>query len=511
MFFHFSKVIYFIILLPFLLSSCASLYFKPIPAPGEPFKIRDLGELPNRDLWHGFVFNGEKVGFVHLKIVPIPEARQYRVLSEAHMRIRFMGMDKQIDMKSDDVVMPDLSLVSFHYEQKMDEKPLVLDGSIAKNTLRVRQKSGGEEKTTETVLSGVLYPSSLINLYPVLRGMAVGSSYRYDVYDPQTQSVVEVNQSVLSFEESTKLSLEPSFKVETHMHGHSVSSWINRKGETIFEMGMGGVLITYKEDEEQAKSFLAEAGFNKKDVIFDFSLVKTDRPISCPRNAVSMKAAMWGLSGALPPLRGPHQEFSEESIDGKPAAVFLLSGTSSWKRETTGEPLNSRDSYRYLAASHHIEADHPEIKKAAEETVRGAAGAHEKVERLVRWVSREIEDEAVDSFSALEVLHSRKGECQAHTMLYTAMARAAGIPTKLVGGLVYMEGMGFLYHSWAESYLDGWIPVDPTFNQVGVDATHIKLVEGHDWVSLLQLGRVIGQIRIRVIDYSCVSVPLPQK
>ena len=258
MFFHFSKVVYFIIFLPFLLSSCASLYFKPLPAPGEPFKIRDLGELPNRDLWHGFVFNGEKVGFVHLKIVPIPEAQQYRVLSEAHLHIRFMGMDKQIDMKSDDVVMPDLSLVSFHYEQKMDEKTLVLDGSIAKGTLRVRQKSGDEEKTTEKVLSGVLYPSSLINIYPVLRGMAVGSSYRYDVYDPQTQSIVEVNQSVLSFEESAKLSLEPSFKVETHMHGHSASSWINRMGETIFEMGMGGVLITYKEDEEQAKSFLAE-------------------------------------------------------------------------------------------------------------------------------------------------------------------------------------------------------------------------------------------------------------
>jgi transglutaminase-like putative cysteine protease len=109
----------------------------------------------------------------------------------------------------------------------------------------------------------------------------------------------------------------------------------------------------------------------------------------------------------------------------------------------------------------------------------------------------------VDSFSAVEVLHARKGECQAHALLYTAMARAAGIPTKLVGGIVYMEGMGFLYHSWAESYADGWIVVDPTFNQVGVDATHIKLVEGHDWTSLLQIGKVVGQIKVKISDYVC--------
>lgn len=509
--FHFSKVVYFIILLPFLLSSCASLYFKPLPAPGEPFKIPDMGELPNRDHWHGFVFNGEKVGFARLQIIPIPEVQQYRVLSEAHIRIRFLGMDKRIDLKSDDIVKPDLSLVSFHCEQKMDEKPLVLDGRIAKGILRVRQKRGDEEKTTEKFLSGALYPSSLINLYPVLRGMAVGSSYRYDVYDPQTQSIVAVDQRVLSFEESAKLALEPSFKVETHIHGQRVESWINAKGETIFEMGMGGVLITYREDKEQAKRFLAEASFNKQDIIFDFSLVKTDRPISCPRSAASMKAAVWGLSGALPPLCGSQQAFSEEYADGKLTVVFLLNSTSSWKGKAAGEPLSSRDRHRYLAASHHIESDHPEIKKAAAETVKGAVPAYEKMERLVRWVSKEIKDEAVDSFSALEVLHSRKGECQAHTLLYAAMARAAGIPTKLAGGLVYMEGMGFLYHSWAESYAGRWIPVDPTFNQVGVDATHIKLVEGHDWASLLPLGRVIGQISIKIIDYSCASSHPPLK
>ena len=104
------------------------------------------------------------------------------------------------------LVRPDLTLVSFHNEQKIDEKPLILNGKIMDDKLMVFQKSGKEEKTAEIILSGSLYPTSIMNLYPVLQGMAVGATYKYNVYDPQTQSIVEVTQSVDSFEESKKLS-----------------------------------------------------------------------------------------------------------------------------------------------------------------------------------------------------------------------------------------------------------------------------------------------------------------
>lgn len=492
-----------LILFAFLLSSCASRYFNPLPTPKEPVRINDLGELPYRELWQGFVFNGEKVGFTHLKIVPMPEGQRYQILSEARMHIRFMGMDKKITMNSDDIVRPDLTLVSFHNEQKIDEKPLILNGKIMDDKLMVFQKSGKEEKTAEIILSGSLYPTSIMNLYPVLQGMAVGATYKYNVYDPQTQSIVEVTQSVGSFEESKKLSIEPSFKMETQMQGLSTSSWINLKGETIFELALGGVLITYKEDEKSAKQFLAEASLNKKDLIFDFSLVKTDKPITCPRKTAFMDISIEGLSGLLPPLRGPNQEVSEQTINGKTVTVFRIHPELTANQVTGGEPLATGDRHLYLVASHHIESGHPEIKKTAQEVVKGAVTPIEKVKRLVPWVATEVKDEVVDSFSAVEVLHTRKGACQAHAMLYTAMARAAGIPTRLAGGLVYIEGMGFLYHAWAESYADGWITIDPTLNQVGVDATHIKLVEGRDWTSLLQLGKVVGQVKARIIDYSC--------
>ncbi|HPX80777.1 MAG TPA: transglutaminase-like domain-containing protein [Syntrophales bacterium] len=492
-----------IVMATMLINGCTARYFRPASPPTDPCQIKELGNLPERESWHGFVFNGEKVGFLHMKIEPVAGAITYRVTAEANLRIRFLGLNKKIIMKSVDIVNPDLTLVSFLYEQDVGEKKLILTGAVAAGSLSVEQRSGGVTKKIETILDSPLYPSSVINLYPVLQGMKLGTGYKYSVYDPQTQSIAGVSQSIVSFEESRELDLEPAFKVETGMLGHTVSSWINCRGETIFELGMSGVLITFKESEENAKSFLAEASLSKKDLIYDFSVIKTDKPITCPRTATTLEAAVAGISGLLPPLRESYQEVVETLHEGKTVRIYRIRKTAPMPADLRKSALPLRDRSRYLAPSGHIESDSPEIRKAAAAVVSGTRTPREKVVRLAGWVAAEVRDEAVDSYSALEVLHNRRGECKAHTMLYTAMARAAGIPSRVVGGIVYMEGMGFLYHAWAESYLDGWIAVDPTFNQVGVDATHIKLADGQDWSALIQLSIVIGRIGVTIHDFSC--------
>lgn len=484
-----------------LLSGCAPLYFQTLKPPAEPLRFPTLGDLPYRELWSGFVFNGEKIGFTMLKITPVPGKNLYRISSEARMRFLFMGLDKKIIMKSEDTVRPDLTLVSFHYEQEMDGKSLLIEGNVSHGRFRAEQKSGDQTKMLDYKVEGPLYPTSAINLYPALRGIAVGTDYRYPVFDPQTQSLTEITQKVVAFEESRKLIIEPAFKIETRMHEHEASAWINLRGETIFELGMGGVLITYKEDEARARRYLSEASLNKKDLLLDFSLIKTEKPLPCPRKARYLEAALEGVAGQLPLLRGPGQDVTEKKEGEKHIALCrVTSDPLSPSRSAAGE-LPQAERLLYLSATPHIEAQHPEIRKAADGITAGAVTPREKAERLTGWVAREVKDEAVDSFSALEVLHTRKGECQAHAMLYTALARAAGIPTKLVGGIVYMEGMGFLYHSWVESWLDGWVSVDPTFNQTTADATHIKLVEGPDWMSVLQLGKVVGRLKLNILDY----------
>jgi transglutaminase-like putative cysteine protease len=69
-----------------------------------------------------------------------------------------------------------------------------------------------------------------------------------------------------------------------------------------------------------------------------------------------------------------------------------------------------------------------------------------------------------------------------------------------VSGLVSRDGSSFIYHSWAESWLDGkWVAVDPTFGQLPADPTHLAFFEGHTPAELSAILGVIGKIRIKVL------------
>ena len=84
-------------------------------------------------------------------------------------------------------------------------------------------------------------------------------------------------------------------------------------------------------------------------------------------------------------------------------------------------------------------------------------------------------------------------------MLFTALARAAGIPSRVAAGVVYMEG-AFYYHAWSEVWLGQWVAVDPVLNQFPADATHIKFIQGgpEEHMALL---KIIGQVRMEVIEH----------
>jgi transglutaminase-like putative cysteine protease len=141
------------------------------------------------------------------------------------------------------------------------------------------------------------------------------------------------------------------------------------------------------------------------------------------------------------------------------------------------------------------------IKQTADRIVKEASGTLNRIQLLVDWIQENIEQEPVDVFTALDVFEDRKAECQGHSYLYTAFARALGIPTRVINGIVYSrEHQGFLYHTWAESLVGGyWIAVDPTLRQIPADATHIKLIEGELISELLPLVDLVGHMGVRII------------
>ena len=125
--------------------------------------------------------------------------------------------------------------------------------------------------------------------------------------------------------------------------------------------------------------------------------------------------------------------------------------------------------------------------------------ARRVAEKLNRWVHDSLAKEVTFSVpNALQVLRGRRGDCNEHTQLYVALARAVGIPARIATGLAYVRGK-FYYHAWPEVWLDEWVPVDPTFGQFPADAAHLRFVVG-GLGQQAELLRLIGNLEIQMVD-----------
>ncbi len=486
-----------LLLVPLALAGCAGKYFRTVESPSEAPQRHALSAWPYKEYWTGVVFNGEKIGLTHLTLIP-PGASggRYELRSEALLAFHFLGFNKSVTLKAQDWVTDDLRLERFAHEYDLDGRKLKLSGRVEGGQLLIERMTGGVTTTDTFPLPEAIYPTSAIPLYPTLHGLEVGRQYSYLVFDGQRQQVARVSQELEAYQES-ELFPGRAYRVVTTVDGQKATTWINDRGEPVLEMAWHGILISTLESEKWAKTSLALASVNKREVLLEYSRVRTNVSLPRPRDVTTLQVALQGLpdtfavpSDSLQQCRREHDRVQCLIQVGDPSVL--------------GQRPKSLDFdlKPYLMPTPAIQSQDPRITKTALEIVETAPDPVRGIRHLVEWIQKEIKQEPVDSFSSLEVLDERKAECQGLTLLYTAFARSLGVPTRIVNGLVYSKELdGFLYHTWAESYVGlGWLPVDPTFGQVGADATHIKLIIGDRIADLMPLVDIVGKVRLEILS-----------
>ncbi len=478
-------------------AGCAGLYFHDAGQPAGPPRRYTLADWPYREYWQGVVFNGEKIGFSRLAVEPLG-AERYRLRSEAAFRLRFLGIDKRVNLKALDEVDSELALLRFIYDYDLDGHRLRLDGRVDGDVLHVAITSAGNTTIERYPLHERVHPASAIALYPLRYGLALGARYRYLIYDGQTQALAEVEQRVEAYERS-ELFTGTAYRLTTMLHGQRTRSWMDARGRPLLEIALNGVLISALEDERVAKHDLIAASLNKRESLLDYSLVRLSTPLSSPRRARRLTLVLTGLAQA-PPSDNRQQCVVED-------VAFRCEIRARDPGANRAQTTPDADMARYLEPSVVVPSHDPRMRALAREIASGEDRARARIARILDWLQRNIRKEAVDVFSALDVLEGRRAECQGHAYLYAALARALGLPTRVVNGLVYSEELGgFLYHSWAETHVGGaWLAVDPTFGQLPADATHLKLIEGERLAELMPLVDLIGKIRIEVRFYESAS------
>jgi transglutaminase-like putative cysteine protease len=242
---------------------------------------------------------------------------------------------------------------------------------------------------------------------------------------------------------------------------------------------------------------LARASVNKRDVLVEFSRVRANMPVPDPRAVTTMQVVLYELPDSF---AVPSDRWQQCAREQEGTRCSLRKADASGTSGDTAEPRVVLESY--LLPTVTVDSADPRAQATAKEIAGDASDPLARIRRLVQWIQENVEQAPVDVFSSADVLRGRKAECQGLTWLYAAFARSLGIPTRVVNGLVHSKELdGFLYHAWAESHVGaGWLPVDPTFGQVGVDATHIKLLEGDRLADLLPLTDIVGRIQLRILS-----------
>ncbi len=116
---------------------------------------------------------------------------------------------------------------------------------------------------------------------------------------------------------------------------------------------------------------------------------------------------------------------------------------------------------------------------------------------------------AVSLPSALDVLRLREGDCNEHTYLYVALARAAGLPSRINVGIIYANGSqlpedmaerqpAFYYHAWPSVFTGEWVDMDPTLGGNLVDAAYVTLALGELEEQMRLLG-VFGRLSVDIL------------
>jgi hypothetical protein len=152
----------------------------------------------------------------------------------------------------------------------------------------------------------------------------------------------------------------------------------------------------------------------------------------------------------------------------------------------------------YLEPEPLVQSDDPRLQAQARQAIANTRRPELAARRLTQWVYENLRKEVTLGVpSALDVYARRAGDCNEHTVLFVALARAVGLPARTAAGLVYLGGT-FYYHAWPEVWLGDWVAVDPTFGQFPADAAHLRLTVG-GLARQLELVRLVGQLGVDVV------------
>lgn len=430
--------------------------------------------------WFGVYLGPDKIGHSVTMSRALPGGGR-SVSNRSLMRISMMGAPQEVASALSYELDPACNLESFDFRIS-GAAEIRVRGRVGGRRLAVEVETGGATQRQELALSGpVTLPEAL---EPLLAGRSLrpGDRFDYSMFDPSSMSLKPASITVAAAE-SLRLPDRTVWatRLEIEFSGVASRSWVDSAGRTLREEGPLGLVLLA---EPMDRAVRPSDGGQPLDLLASLSVPALGPGIGDPRSVsravfrpLDIEASSFDLKGGRQRLEAGLLEVAVEKL---PNAGPMPDSLKKWLEATA--LIQSRD---------------PTVKAAADSACGGIADPWSRSVAICGWVFASLEKRmSVTLPSAVEVLASRRGDCNEHATLFCAMARASGIPARLCLGVVYMEGR-FYYHAWDAVWCGSWVEVDPTFGQPLADASRIRLVSG----DLSDQGRLLpamGKLKVEI-------------
>lgn len=428
--------------------------------------------VSERELWQKISIQGLPIGYLVVRL------KDKTVEENMNMFIKALGSSREVKTKLVWEKQSNLSMKSLIFELYTEGSRNVIKAYVKNKKMEIQV---GESKKYFDLDGDVYTGSSYIFIISSLLESKNFKSFELLYFDP---SVLRLDKLKIDYDgkENGFIVFSKSFA------GVNSKIYFSEGGDFVKEYGPAGITM------EKSSYDLVISSLSKSDVDIIFSTSSKaygNLPYIDDRRKISyVKLIVEGVEDI--PSFFPFQKVSKETASGVTRIYVELEKSYLEQKDVPDI---------YVKPEPLIESDSKELKNVSEKI----AGSTKKREEIVRnvsdWVYRNLEKSSVLSMpSALEVLRTRRGDCNEHAILTVAILRSLGIPSRVAFGLVYDSG-SFFYHAWVE-FNDGdkWISFDPTWGLFPADILRIKIGDGNvsDWVEVL---KYVGKVKITFLEW----------
>jgi hypothetical protein len=448
-----------------------------------------------RDVWHSYVADGKRYGYVHTVVVRLPDGN-FRIIQEVRLLVDLFGINKEeLTERGEYVVMADYRPVS-----------ITVEGKRESGVVRVTGRSRGSSFTVTATIAGI-ERSRVFD-----RPEAILLEACLEDWLADRPPGFETGELTLLGEESCTPKPAKANRLGARA-GQPGAVWSvvtsNEEGEQrlvldadglcLERSAAGGLMTRRRAPAEQARE-IAFRKMDGRDVLM-YPLGKEVGPLEL-LESLTVELKWKDIPFDRFRLEDDRQHVVEKFRDGNQYRAVVRIEPPKAMPVPARLPISGPEFAPYLGESRYIRPHDEKIVAVAQEVTRGKTDALEAVKALSAWMSNNIEPCLIaETLSGPEVLACRKGKCSEFATLFASLSRAAGIPTRIALGERMMPGQ-WGGHMWNEVYVGRWIPVDAGANEVGKSAVLVKLID-HETVEGTQPLRqaLPASFEIAIKDY----------